>query len=111
MPSIGRGSLSSRKVVTQSLDALCGHSNPFNKLVNFSDKYYLNDLNQAIHEGDIGVICNHINYHRKLNGKSFLSASEYHDLELFCKEYLSQHPPDGVLRMAQFINAVLTNFL
>ena len=72
--------------------------------------YFFNELHRAIYEGDIEVICSHIDWFRKNDGKPILTESEHHDVALFYKNYLVQHPPDGVLRMAQFFNAVLHLF-
>ena len=43
-------------------------------------------------------------------GLASLSDSERVEVEIFYKQYLRQHPPDGLLRMAQFVNAALEHF-
>ena len=82
----------------------------FDKEKSNNNLYFFNELHRAIYEGDIEVICSHIDWFRKKNGKPILTDIERHDLTLFYKNYLIQHPPDGILRMAQFINAVLKHF-
>ena len=75
-----------------------------------SDKFILNELHRAIYEGDVDIICNHIDNIRVKARKALLTESEHYDVDLFYKNYLDQHPPDGILRMAQFMNAVLRHF-
>lgn len=74
------------------------------------DKFFLNDLHRAIYEGDVDVICNYIDSTRVKARKALLTESERYDVLFFYKNYLDQHPPDGILRMAQFLNAVLRHF-
>lgn len=82
----------------------------FDKAKSHNNLYFFNELHRAIYEGDIEVICSHIDWFRKNDGKPILTESEHHDVALFYKNYLVQHPPDGILRMAQFINAALERF-
>ena len=82
----------------------------FDKEKSRDNLYFYNELHRAIYEGDIEAICTHIDWFRKKGGKPSLTDTQHHDVTLFYKNYLVQHPPDGVLRMAQFINAVLERF-
>lgn len=82
----------------------------FDKEKSHNNLYFFNELHRAIYEGDIEIICSHIDWVRKKGGKPILTDSEHDDVALFYKNYLVQHPPDGILRMAQFNNAVLEHF-
>lgn len=110
MPSLERITPIPNNICRRKLDDPFGTPNLIYKKVNFSDEHYLIDLHKAIFEGDIAFICNHINDYRAIRGKPLLSDATFYDVELFYKEYVSQHPPDGLLRMTQFINAVINKF-
>mgnify|MGYP006958835536 FL=1 len=75
-----------------------------------SDQMFINSLHRAIYEGDIDIICGHIDWFRDRAGLPCLNELERDEVEVFYKDYLSKHPPDGVLRMAQFISAALEHF-
>ena len=75
-----------------------------------SDQMFINSLHRAIYEGDMDIICGHIDWFRDKVGLPCLNELEREEAQLFYKQYLSKHPPDGVLRMAQFISAALEHF-
>ena len=74
------------------------------------NQHFINRLHRAIDEGNMEDICDHIDWVRGKMGLASLSDSERVEVEIFYKEYLRQHPPDGLLRMAQFVNAALEHF-
>ncbi len=74
------------------------------------NQQFINRLHRAIEEGNMEIICNHIDWVRGKIGLASLSDSERTEVEIFYKQYQRQHPPDGILRMAQFINAALEHF-
>lgn len=75
-----------------------------------SDKRFINSLHRAIYEGDLDIIAGHIDWFRVKAGMPILTQTERKELSHFYKEYLAKHPPDGMLRMAQFISAALEHF-
>lgn len=92
------------------LGSMQKYSNTFDEIESLNNKFILNELHHAIYEGNIHDICNHLNWFRNKKQKPVLTESEQYDFFLFYKNYLHQYPPDGMLRMAQFINAALDNF-
>ncbi len=71
---------------------------------------FINSLHCAFYEGDISFICNYLDRLREENGGWQINKIEYVDVEIFYRHYLSQHPPDGILRTAQFIVAAIDRF-
>jgi len=74
------------------------------------EKRFINSLHRAIYEGDLDIIAGHIDWFRVKAGMPILNEEERKELSIFYKEYLVKHPPDGMLRMAQFISAALEHF-
>lgn len=77
----------------------------------WGDQYNFYNLHRAAHEGNIKTICDEIELVRIKVGLPCLSALERQDAAIFYSEYLRQHPADGILRMAQFINVTLEHYL
>lgn len=75
-----------------------------------NNQLFIDSLHRAIHDGDMDIICGHIDWFRAKAGLPSLNQLERDEVRCFSKQYLSNHPPDGVLRMAQFISAALEHF-
>ena len=89
-----------------STDIVLGLAN----LKSQSDRRFINSLHRAIYEGDLDIIAGHIDWFRVKAGLPLLNQHEREELATFYREYLLKHPPDGILRMAQFISSALEHF-
>lgn len=77
----------------------------------WGDQHNFYNLHRAAHEGNIKTICDEIELARFKIGLPCFSTLEREDATVFYSEYLSQHPADGILRMAQFINVTLERYI
>jgi hypothetical protein len=80
------------------------------RLKSQNEQEFIESLRYAIFEGDIDIICGHIDWFREKAALPTLSAYQRDEVKEFYKQYITQHPPDGILRMAQFISAALEHF-
>ena len=80
------------------------------RLKSHSEQDFIESLQCAIFEGDIDIICGHIDWFREKAALPKLNAYQRVEVKEFYKQYITQHPPDGILRMAQFITAALEHF-
>lgn len=80
------------------------------RLKSQNEQEFIESLRCAIFEGDMDIICGHIDWFREKAALPTLSAYQRDEVKEFYKQYINQHPPDGILRMAQFISAALEHF-
>jgi hypothetical protein len=80
------------------------------RLKSHSEQKFIESLQYAIFKGDIDIICGHIDWFREKAALPTLNAYQRAEVKEFYKQYVTKHPPDGILRMAQFITAALEHF-
>ena len=80
------------------------------KLKSLGNSSFMNSLHQAFYEGDMNIICAHINFFRAKINLPPLNQNQHDEAKSFYEQYVRQHPPDGILRTSNFIAAALEHF-
>ena len=75
-----------------------------------SDQAFIESLNNAIFEGDMDIICGHIDWFRHLSGKNCLDISDRKQLEQFYRHYFAKHKKNSGIKYTDFIVDALEHF-